>query len=183
MIVSEVPFSGRTVQDQLRSVAFSAPSFPSFLSDDLVSLLTGMLTKNPKRRFTFDQIRTHPWVAPALSALEGDFSEPAFDPAIARQLNELGLALTESDLAEGVNTEASVAYRILEREKANASLSRATILVPSTPPRCPMLREAPALGKCRAGSLSPSAKRRSLIDENTDNSQSPRPQRRGGESP
>jgi serine/threonine protein kinase len=184
MIVSEVPFSGRTVQDQLKSVTFSPPSFPSFLSDDLVSLLTGMLTKNAKRRFTFDQIRDHPWLASARSALEDDFTAPVFDPVVAGQLNELGLALTEADLAEGVNTEASVAYKILEREQMNASLSRGAILAPSTPPPFPMLHAGPGpgSGKCRSGSLAPSAKEGFPIDENMDNPQTPRARKSGGDS-
>jgi 5'-AMP-activated protein kinase catalytic alpha subunit len=37
--------------------------YPSFLSNDLKDLLKKIFVKNPKNRFTIEQIISHPWVS------------------------------------------------------------------------------------------------------------------------
>lgn len=62
LVCGQYPFEGPTVQVQLQKIVLSEPTFPSFLSEDLVDLLMKMLTKEAGKRATLTEIREHPWM-------------------------------------------------------------------------------------------------------------------------
>jgi serine/threonine protein kinase len=138
LVVGVLPFDGETVEDQLRRVAFSHPRFPQTLSEPIRSLLLGMLEKDNKKRISLREILAHPW----MTAVDepAPFATAPIDETVVAHLAELGVAFSPQDLVDGIDTEATVAYRILEREQM---VHRASRDAPSTPVRSPVAQPSP----------------------------------------
>jgi serine/threonine protein kinase len=56
-----LPFQGKNAHELLRNICSSPPSFPSYLSKNLVDLLRGLLTINPKDRFYEKNVKESDW--------------------------------------------------------------------------------------------------------------------------
>ena len=51
------------IKELYESMKSESVYYPSFLSNDLKDLLKKIFVKNPKNRFTIEQIISHPWVS------------------------------------------------------------------------------------------------------------------------
>jgi serine/threonine protein kinase len=61
MVVGKLPFEDEAVSRVLQKIIFTEPSYPAYLSPQLVDLLRKILIKVPANRLTLDRIMTHPW--------------------------------------------------------------------------------------------------------------------------
>ena len=59
----EFPFGGRDEEALAQAVRSARPKLPAGLSEQCLSLIEGMLCKEPKRRMTVEAVRRHPWLA------------------------------------------------------------------------------------------------------------------------
>jgi serine/threonine protein kinase len=176
MALGQLPFDGDTIEAQLRRIVFSRPSFPSSINSDLRSLLMEMLDKNGDSRIPLAEISSHPWMRNA----EGlpPFVARPIDPDRIARLAALGVFVREFDLENGIDTEAAVAYKIIERD----DWVRAEQRGPSTPvkaPASPMIASSPMTPSRRPAVSplnSPTPKRRGGGSEN-------QAERANGESP
>lgn len=62
MLYGAVPFKATNMTDLYRQVLQSSPTYKTDISDEAISLLKAILTRNPKERLTCDQIINHPWM-------------------------------------------------------------------------------------------------------------------------
>jgi serine/threonine-protein kinase 11 len=63
MVTGELPFNGDSFVDLFNNIQNEDPHLPrECVSDELYSLLTAMLNKDPSLRPSIDEILTHPWV-------------------------------------------------------------------------------------------------------------------------
>jgi serine/threonine protein kinase len=65
MATGRLPFCDDAVENVLRMIAFTDPTYPRELSSQLVHLLRRMFKKSPQTRITIEGIKAHPWFAPA----------------------------------------------------------------------------------------------------------------------
>ena len=56
-----LPFDGDDNQEIFREIVECKPEYPSFLEDDCINLLKGLLNPNPKKRISLSQIKKHPF--------------------------------------------------------------------------------------------------------------------------
>jgi hypothetical protein len=99
-----------------------------------------MLEKDSTKRISLRDILAHPWMAAVDEP--APFANPPVDETVVAHLAELGVALSAQDLKDGIDTEATVAYRILEREQI---VRRASREAPSTPVRGPIAQPSPTV--------------------------------------
>ena len=61
--IKEFPFFDNTIKELYASMKSESVNYPSYLSNDLKDLFKKIFVKNPKNRYTIEQIISHPWVA------------------------------------------------------------------------------------------------------------------------
>jgi serine/threonine protein kinase len=147
MALGRLPFDGATVDSQLRRVVYSQPEFPVHMNPDLRSLLTGMLDKNGDSRISLREIRIHPWMI-GIEQIP-PFLQTTINRTIIGKLAAGGVFAREFDIINGIDTDAAVAYRILERDEG----VRAELKGPSTPvktPQSPIVASSPMTPAKRA---------------------------------
>jgi serine/threonine protein kinase len=115
LVLGSLPFEGATIEEQLRNVVFGRPRYPSDVRGALRSLLSGMLEKDPRKRITLQEIREHPWMGRGWEELQ--FPEQQINESIVAHIGALGLTFSADDLRDGIDNEATVAYKILERDR------------------------------------------------------------------
>ncbi|KAG6545068.1 hypothetical protein Mapa_013764 [Marchantia paleacea] len=62
MVLGRYPFVGDTLQGTYERIVNEQFWFPGDMDPDLLSLLRGLLCKDPKKRLTLDEVACHPWV-------------------------------------------------------------------------------------------------------------------------
>jgi 5'-AMP-activated protein kinase catalytic alpha subunit len=61
MVCGYLPFEDNNTTNLYRKILSASYNLPKFISGDAVDLIRGLLTIDPKRRFTIPEIRRHPW--------------------------------------------------------------------------------------------------------------------------
>lgn len=61
LIAGYLPFTGESEKDVFRSVIHTKLRFPKFFSLGLRDILSKLLQKDPQKRATLEEIRSHPW--------------------------------------------------------------------------------------------------------------------------
>jgi serine/threonine protein kinase len=59
--VGTLPFGDRVIQRVFQKIAYIEPTYPAYLSPQLIDLLRKILQKNPDSRLTIQKIKQHPW--------------------------------------------------------------------------------------------------------------------------
>ncbi|KAK8861080.1 hypothetical protein M9Y10_012775 [Tritrichomonas musculus] len=133
IIAGHLPFDDENVQRLLHKIVYSDVSYPSFMSAQLVDLLSKMLCKDPNNRITLEKIKEHPWFSPAeYSALQAFVKSNRYQTAnvnpndweIINQMTSLGVECHDlhQSLLNGEFNEKIALYRILLREKMVESM-------------------------------------------------------------
>ena len=132
MMSNELPFVGVNTDEQLRKIAYSEPRINPSFSDNLKSLLRGMLCKDSTRRLTIEQIQAHPWLR---TTKEDAFMRVIdkvttdIDPEILRYMKLMGFELKniEAKIQKNMKCEAVVAYRMLMRQKITHAMGNTRV--------------------------------------------------------
>ena len=61
MLCGFLPFDGDNNQEIFKQIVQCNPEYPSFLEDDSINLLIGILNPKPKKRLSINQIKNHPF--------------------------------------------------------------------------------------------------------------------------
>lgn len=141
MVTGRLPFDDDNIQRLLQKVQTGQYHLPSNLPADLRDLIKSMLTVDPERRITLQQIKDHPWFnsIPPRNYVQDNFVPPSQpildpDPMILRSLIDLGWGdaqLIRNELArEGASMEKAF-YQQLEK---HPMFHRSTLNPPSPPP-------------------------------------------------
>lgn len=89
VLVGETPFSTISLVTLLRLVESEPVKWPSYLSDNCITFLRGILEKQTTLRFTWPQILAHPFVEGNIIILKENIPESPFtSPLTAAQLRE-----------------------------------------------------------------------------------------------
>ena len=62
MLCGSYPFAGKTFLEQKHNVQNNEPVYPNHLSKSVISLISGLLKKNPEERLSCSQAINHPWI-------------------------------------------------------------------------------------------------------------------------
>jgi len=62
LLTGNVPFDSNSYDDLVRLVSTKQVVFPKHFDVQLIDLFSGMLNKDPKKRFTLDAVINHPWL-------------------------------------------------------------------------------------------------------------------------
>lgn len=62
LVSGRLPFSNENSPELLKAILTESPVFPKWISSDLRDLLSSMLEKDPSKRITIAEIKTHPWL-------------------------------------------------------------------------------------------------------------------------
>jgi len=71
MLTGNFPFCAKDELSMVQSILLDDPIYPFYLDHECVSLLRGMMCKDPRRRFTLDEVLRHPWIRASVMA-EGE---------------------------------------------------------------------------------------------------------------
>lgn len=127
MVAGCLPFDDDNMQRLLQKIAFTEPRYPSFLSPQLVDLLTKILQKVPTERYSIEKIKTHPWFSQSEYVelyrlnFQGDeqWLVSGIDREIIGRIASYGVdtkGLTESIICGDYNEKTSL-YRLFRRDQ------------------------------------------------------------------
>jgi serine/threonine protein kinase len=135
-----LPFDDENIQRLLHKIVYSEPVYPVFMSPALVDLLTKMICKEPEQRINIEMIKNHPWFSQSEYSTmlqithghiqqwdtgEGQSANSMIDAEVITRMTQLGVDchdLHEALLNQGDDTELTVMYRILIREKLTENM-------------------------------------------------------------
>ena len=75
MACGYLPFDGEDNIEIFNQIIKCKPEFPSFLGDDCINLLMGILTSKPKKRLSINQIKKHPFYLKARNYYINKYNE------------------------------------------------------------------------------------------------------------
>lgn len=61
-IVGGPPFEADDIKETYRRIVHSQPNYPDYVSSSARDLISKMLRKNPAKRITLSEAKTHPWI-------------------------------------------------------------------------------------------------------------------------
>lgn len=115
------PFDSDEIQDLCNMIVHGTIEYPTYLSNELKDLLSKILVKDPKARYSIEQIAAHPWLnGQKITIHQPGENQFAIDQLIVQCVAETGVdvdTLTD-DLTNGRFTKATTIYKIL---KSNVS--------------------------------------------------------------
>ncbi|KAA1100401.1 hypothetical protein PGTUg99_026045 [Puccinia graminis f. sp. tritici] len=135
LLTGRLPFDDENVSDLLTKVRIGVFNMPSDISGAVQNLIRGMLTVDPTKRLTMEEIQSHPWftrippkpqpshmIAPTRDQMSKSFGHPdELDPDIVSNLQTLWGGAEKKLIVEAlVTTEQSwekVFYFLLEKYK------------------------------------------------------------------
>lgn len=90
LVCGYLPFEDQNHAELYKKILNAEYEIPSFISAEVADLISGMLTIDPTRRMTLDDIRKHIWYCqiPEASISGGIVSDPKAAPVACRQLDE-----------------------------------------------------------------------------------------------
>jgi serine/threonine protein kinase len=130
MTVGDLPFTGETPGQLFQDIIERKPKIPATLSPQLAALIEGLLNKDPRARFEFRDILTHPWLAEYYQGHADTVeyfrrlrihSVSDLDEAVITQLRLIGYNSTNMlfELRLGRNGANVSGYRMLRRKRIN----------------------------------------------------------------
>jgi hypothetical protein len=139
MVVGRLPFADASIPATLQKIRTCEAEYPPSLSPPLADLLRRLLRKDPAERIGIAAIKAHPWLADVswgyldetIHRFRHRAADCSTDPAILEKMVLLGIdcsALRES-LCEGEETELTMIYRILWREKVTERMKSCTAIL------------------------------------------------------
>ncbi|KAL3269712.1 hypothetical protein HHI36_008772 [Cryptolaemus montrouzieri] len=76
LLVGAPPFCTASLLHLIRLIKNEQVQWPTFLSNNCISFLKGLLQKDPQKRLTWTEILNHPWVKGNILILEIDLTKP-----------------------------------------------------------------------------------------------------------
>lgn len=67
MLYGTVPFKANNMQELQKQIINVKTTFKNEVSDEAISLLKGILERDPRKRLTYKKILAHPWMADVVS--------------------------------------------------------------------------------------------------------------------
>jgi serine/threonine protein kinase len=113
------------IQDQIETKRID---YPSYLSFDLIDLLSKMLCRNPEQRITIDQIKSHPWFLldqyrSMLHAINlvNEMGHDRVDTQLIQEMVGDGIDCSQlyENLETGEENQNTILYKIYLRQKQN----------------------------------------------------------------
>ncbi|XP_018334476.1 serine/threonine-protein kinase fused [Agrilus planipennis] len=80
LLIGSPPFCTSSILHLIRMIRHEQIQWPTFLSEDCISFLKGLLHKNPRNRMTWPEILKHPFVEGHILITEGTLSMPLTRP-------------------------------------------------------------------------------------------------------
>lgn len=129
MIVGKLPFQDETIKGIMNKIVNSNPTYPPFVSECLVDLLSKLLAKEPEKRITIDKIKEHPWCGcnelSRINQISHDFTissnleEIVLDKEIISfmQSNRIDTTNLSYNLCSREYNEATCIYMIMRKER------------------------------------------------------------------
>ena len=95
LLCGYLPFEDPDTGNLYKKILGGSYTTPNFLSDDAKSIIKGILTVDPEKRFTIEDIKNHPWykvypIKPKEGIIVGVHQIPT-EPCILNQLDKYGL--------------------------------------------------------------------------------------------
>jgi 5'-AMP-activated protein kinase catalytic alpha subunit len=161
MICGYLPFEDPNTSQLYKKILSCDFSMPKFISAEAKDLLKHILTTDPDRRYTIEQIRAHPWYRQVTQELSSGilvgYNQIPVDLSILRKLEEFGFSPEYGQKcleANKHNNETTTYYLMLKRHLHNGGTSQADVtadgyvplvLVPRPPSKPPGPGEGPPM--------------------------------------
>ena len=88
LLTRRTPFHAEQRNDLMHNILNKPVKYPKAFSKPLISLLSGLLERDPAKRFTFEQVKAHPYFATTdWKALENLSTIPPFIPSLQGELD------------------------------------------------------------------------------------------------
>lgn len=134
ILTGSLPFEDDEIEGLVRSIVEMKPALPSHLSSEASSLLTKILKKNPKKRYTIQKIKNNKWCKEMSNLLDETYKElindgKAVDTNIVQQMIKLdstnfgSFESVMADLLGETPNDITTSYKILLKKKENESLT------------------------------------------------------------
>ncbi|EAY04083.1 CAMK family protein kinase [Trichomonas vaginalis G3] len=126
------PFDAEDIPEICSNIVHGAVTFPSYLSPDLRDLLSKILVKDPKSRWSLEQIAEHPWLSGQKITLHhSGESQFTIDQIIVKCVAETGTDITtlQDDLMAGRFTAATTIYKILKTNVSNPQVQKSRVSI------------------------------------------------------
>lgn len=88
LLVGAPPFCTASILHLIRMIRTEQVQWPTFLSDQCITFLKGLLQKDPKKRMSWIEILNHPFVEGHILILEDDCTKPLTRPLSSNALQE-----------------------------------------------------------------------------------------------
>ncbi|KAL4476088.1 hypothetical protein ABPG74_009821 [Tetrahymena malaccensis] len=100
MLCGYLPFEDQNTSVLYKKIMNQDPALPSFLSQSSKGILTGILTKDPEKRYTIQDIRLHPFCKerePILQGIIVGVHEIPVDQNILKQLEKYQISVEQAE--------------------------------------------------------------------------------------
>ena len=136
IMAGKLPFNGENIKLLFNQIQYQEINFPSSFSEDLCSLLSGMLCRDQNKRLKLEEIAKHPWVKPNTGIINIAKSlVPVTQEEVLWHLSQHCVDVEECKKALEAKkvTEEIIAFRIIKRELENTQLeNRLLFLLPGS---------------------------------------------------
>nr|CAH7763638.1 unnamed protein product [Callosobruchus chinensis] len=120
LLMGTPPFCTASILHLIRLIRHEQIQWPTFLSENCISFLKGLLQKNPLKRMTWDDILEHPFVKGHLVLSDDTSSMP-----LTRQMTPNSLQIKETQRKESVKNRQSKSSASKSNEKSEQSGEKA----------------------------------------------------------
>lgn len=167
LLTGELPFDAPHFAKLAAKICNEEPDFPTHVTPEASDVLHRTLEKNPEKRITIRELMEHPWISESsfisditheiINCMKSSTELPfgaAFDVNAKRIMEEMQIDVTtlESDIANGVESETTMTYRILKCVNSRSEMRNTRGIQPfkSAPPkfRLPSVSVPPKLPYC-----------------------------------
>ncbi|CAD7933130.1 unnamed protein product [Amoebophrya sp. A25] len=131
LLCGSLPFDDENVPNLFRKIKHGNFTLPGHLTNEAKDLIVQMLVVDPTKRINFPQIRSHKWfkvnlpdylsAGPVLSRREGTNVQAELDEGIRRDMEELGIEMTDKALFGDLSSDERVVYHLLLNRRSKRS--------------------------------------------------------------
>lgn len=130
MAFKDVPYKGNNIIELIQNIKTKNLNFPSnnILSNDCIDIITGLLQKNPKNRYEWNDFFKHKWFSKNLiqqkenNLLEISMSEPNFIQEIENNLSNIK-SFKYKSICEDINNSIEFNFNLKESNSSDEYLS------------------------------------------------------------
>lgn len=134
IITGSLPFEDDEIEGLVHSIIQMKPAFPSHLSSEVSSLITKILKKNPKKRYTIKQIKNNKWCKETSKLIDEIYKNlisdsNSIDAGVIQQMIKINSSFFGSceaivdDLNNGKLNDKTTSYQIMLKKKENEILN------------------------------------------------------------